>query len=321
MSMRPRLRVENPTCTSLLEEVQSGRGVAFAKRTHGVWDHLALLVTQGWKAQRWRRCDMMIFKNAAPDDATVHRERREYMQYLNELLHDVVHPPDDVRWWHTVSLDLEYLTKKLERPVLDLRLAADPRLLRYWDWRYSYADVFARYSLRELRWRYAQVPTRGVRTRELLELPSIARTCHVVVVAPAKVADLHQRWDLDPRYFTFIAAPQWPQIRPNGTLFSDPVLPALQTHRIRHDLLTTLGGITSRRPLLFLFELGTCAQWLIHRLFSRNPRHAYLDLGRTLELWYPDAAWPLKRPVAAMYRRAARAYYGDKEFRRLVEAR
>ena len=318
---RPRLRVENPPFGSLLEQVQSGRGIAFAKRTHGVWDHLSLLVTHGWKAQRWRRCDMMIFKNAVPPEPAAQGKRREYMRYLNELLDDVVRPPADDRWWQTVSLDLEYLTGKLQRPVLDLRLGADPRLLSYWDWRYSYADLFARYSLHGRRWRYAQAPTRGVRTLEILELPAIARECHVVVVGPAHLAGLTERWGLDPARFTFVAAPAWPRNRPNGTVFSDPVLPPLQTHRIRHDLLESLSRIESPRPLLHLFELGTCAQWLIRRLFDRRPQHAYLDLGRTLELWFPDVAWPLKRPVAAMYSRAARAYYGDQAFRQLREIR
>lgn len=313
-----RLFVENPACSTLLAQVDAGRGVAFAKRTHGIWDHLALLMTHGWRADGWRRCDMMIFKEIRLTDPSARPERRDYMRYLNEILDDVRNPTDDDRWWRTVSLDLEYLTRKLTRPAFELRLSSDPRLNVYWDWRYSYADVFVPLGLSGLRWRYAQTLTAGVRDLSVLELPVIARQFHVVAVAPEKVRDLPRRWTLDEDRFTFVPSPRWPSVRPAGSLFTDPVLPALQTHRMRHELLAQLSAVSSDRPLLYVFELGTCAQWLIHRLFRARPEHAYLDLGRVLELWYPDHPWPLKKPVASLYRRAAKAYYGERGLRELI---
>jgi hypothetical protein len=290
-----------------------------AKRTHGVWDHLSLLVSGGWQADDWRRCDQMIFKQVMQSGPRVENERREYMRYLNELLSDVVDPPDDPRWLETISLDLDYLTKKLSRPVFRLRIGTDPRLLDYWQWRYSYSDLIGMYDLEGRDFHFAQMLTQGVVSRELLQLPEIARGCHVVVVAPKKMRDLQHRWLLDPEHVTFIPSPAWPDRRPQGNLFSDDVLPALQTHRIRHSLLAQLQAIRSERPLLYLFELGTCAQWLIARLFRERPTASYLDMGRTLELWFPESPSPLKKPVTTVYRRAARAYYGERRFRELLE--
>jgi hypothetical protein len=312
------LWVRNPRCERLLEAVAAGEGVAFAKRTHGIWDHLSLLVTGGWQAERWRRCDQMIFKQEMTPEPWIIHERIAYLNYLNELLEDVVNPPADRRWMETISLDLDYLTRKLRQPAFWLRVGADPRLVNYWEWQYSYADLIGRYGLADHEFYFAQILTEGVISLSLLELPAIARTHHVVVVAPKKARDLPERWRLDRDHFTFIQSPAWPELRPNGSLFSDPVLPALQSHRIRHDLLTRLKSVESERPLLYLLELGTCAQWLIMRLFKDRPKASYLDMGRTLELWFPDSGWPLKKPVATFYRRAARAYYGDRRYFELM---
>ena len=319
MTERISLWVQNPRCETLLEMVAAGGGVAFAKRTHGIWDHLSLLATGGWQAENWRRCDQMIFKQEMTPEPLVTRERLEYIDYLNELLSDVVNPPADPRWLETISLDLDYLTKKLHQPAFWLRVGTDPRLLDYWQWEYSYADLIQRYGLAEREFHFAQTLTQGVASLALLELPAIARSRHVVVVAPGKVQDLPRRWGLDREHFTFIPSPAWPDRRPDGSLFSDPVLPALQTHRIRGDLLASLKAVESKRPLLYLLELGTCAQWLIARLFRDRPTASYVDMGRTLELWFPDSRWPLKKPVATVYRRAARAYYGDHRYHELVK--
>jgi hypothetical protein len=314
MKGQRRLWVRNPPCEELLGRVASGGGVAFAKRTHGVWDHLALLNTGGWRADGWRRCDQMIFKRPMESTERVRGERRAYLDYLDELLRDVVDPPADPRWIQTISLDLEYLTRKLQRPAFDLRIGVDPRLLRYWEWDYSYADLVDRFALTDRPFQFAQTLTAGLVSCSLLELPQIARDRHVILVAPEKMRDLAERWRLDPAHFTFCPSPAWPHARPNGSLFTDPVLPALQTHRIRRDLLVQLRSVRSTRPRLYLFELGTCAQWLIARLFRTQPSDSYLDMGRCLEAWYPDTPWPLKAPVAAVYRRAARAYYGDRRY-------
>ncbi|MFI6340788.1 hypothetical protein [Streptomyces sp. NPDC050535] len=223
---------------------------------------------------------------------------------------DVVNPPDDPRWIQTISLDLEYLTGKLRKPAFWLRAGVDPRLLSYWQWDYSYSDLIERFDLSDRPFQFAQTLTQGLVSLRLLELPQIARQYHVVVVAPEKMRDLAARWHLDPDHFTFLAAPAWPDRRPNGSLFSDPVLPALRTYAIRHQVLAQLESVTATRPRLYLFELGTCAQWLIGRLFRSHPGDSYLDMGRCLEAWYPDTDWPLKAPAAAVYRRAARTYYG-----------
>ncbi|WP_432044003.1 hypothetical protein [Streptomyces cadmiisoli] len=314
MSGRADAWVRNPPCDRLLERVDSGGGVAFAKRTHGVWDHLSLLSTGGWEADGWRRCDQMIFKGAAAPTPAVTHERQAYLAYLREILDDVVHPPADPRWIQTISLDLDYLTGKLRKPAFALRAGVDPRLLSYWQWEYSYSELLQRFELGDRPFQFAQTLTSGLVTLSLLDLPRIARDRHVIVVAPEKMRDLDERWSLEPEHFTFLPAPRWPDRRPNGSLFSDPVLPALRTYAIRHRLLGDLRSVASTRPRLYLFELGTCAQWLIARLFRAQPGDSYLDMGRCLEAWYPDTPWPLKAPVAAVYRRAARAYYGQARY-------
>jgi len=260
----------------------------------------------------------MIFKGPATNSTEAADVRREYLEYLAEILHDIGHPPTDSGWRPTISLDLDYQTSKLFRPVVEIRVRVDPRLLSYWEWDYSYEPVLERTKLSEQPLCYAQLFTRGVADHSILDLVAVAGKYHVVAYGPAKLADLHLRWGLNPLQFSALAAPDWPKERPNGTISTDPILPALQTFRQRHEILRRLLAIPSARPKLYLFEAGTVSQWLISRLWDADPSGRMLDMGRTLELWYPDHAWPLKRSTRQLYRRASHAYYGARRYSELV---
>lgn len=97
-----RLDLENPRWESLLEALDSEQRLAIPKRTHGIWDHLAILESQGWQADEWRRCDFMIFKGRVGNMAGATGAREDYLGYLNEILNDIANPPDEAGWRPTI---------------------------------------------------------------------------------------------------------------------------------------------------------------------------------------------------------------------------
>ncbi len=145
---------------------RAASGSRFIKRTHRIWDHLTLRVTAKLERDGHRRCDQMIFKEQRRrQDATTAAARRDYLTYLDELLADVVDPP--ARIAQTVSLALDYLTRRTLQPVLDLPVRSDPRLCAYWDSpSYDYAELFDRFNLWNRPWEYAQMPVVGVITQQ-----------------------------------------------------------------------------------------------------------------------------------------------------------
>jgi hypothetical protein len=51
----------------------------------------------------------------------------------------------------------------------------------------------------------------------------------------------------------------------------------------------TLRRLTrGRGPATILYQAGALSFWLIYRLFPRAPRTFHLDVGRCLDVWYPD---------------------------------
>jgi len=267
----------------------------------------------------YRLCDQVIFKRHMPDNPEVQIVRDDYLTYLDEIIEDIRCPPRSPRYFSTVSLSLVYLTKKLKKRYFVFTVTVDPRLISYWQNEYSYADVFDKLDLWDREWHYAHMFTVGVVSQQILRLPELARQYHVVVVGPRKLVDLHQRWGLDPARYTFFAAPRWPPSRPDGNVYVDPILPPLTTFRARHRMLERLAQVRSGVPKMYLFEAGTCSQWWIDRLFRRDPDNFYMDLGRVLELWYPDYPWPLRPRITRFYRRAAKNYYGEQKYQQLFQ--
>jgi hypothetical protein len=301
-----------------MDKLANGEYFAFPKRTHGVWDHVSIHDAQKMVVNDYHLCDQVIFKGKMENSPEVQEIRDEYLCYLDELINDISVSHKSNNYYQTVSLGLDYLSRRLSLTEFDFNVRADPRLVDYWQVDYHYEDFFENHNLWDHCWTYAQVFTQGVVSQTILQLPLLAKQYHVVVLGPEKLRDLDQRWELEPDRFTFFPAPRWPPSRPKGNIFIDPVLPPLQTFRSRYEMLDQLLSIPSDRPKLYLFEAGTCSQWWIYRMFQKAPNHFYIDVGRVLELRYPDYVWPFKPNIKRFYRKAARAYYGEKRYGQLI---
>ena len=317
--MKPKIHINNHPCEFLMDRLARGAFFAFPKRTHGVWDHVSLHNAHHMIANEYFLCDQVIFKRKMDFSSEVQEIRDDYLRYLNELIHDICKPHESSNYFQTISLGLDYLSRRLTQQSFEFNVTVDPRLVSYWQADYRYEDFFESHGLWDYEWTFAQIFTEGVVQQSILRLPELARQYHVVVLGPEKLHDLDQRWELDADYFTFFPAPIWPPSRPNGNIFTDPILPPLQTFRTRHDVLRQLMAVESDRSKLYLFESGTCSQWWVYRLFENDPKHFYLDIGRVLELWYPDYVWPFKPNMNRFYRKAAFAYYGEARYQALVQ--
>src|SRR4051812_18697711 len=104
MSGAHHIEVRSRRCREYMDALARGERVVFTKRTHGIWDHLTLLVTGRLEAEDHRRCDQMIFKGPAADATGAHQARADYLRYLGEILDDIVTARES-----TISLALDYL--------------------------------------------------------------------------------------------------------------------------------------------------------------------------------------------------------------------
>jgi hypothetical protein len=109
----------------------------------------------------------------------------------------------------------------------------------------------------------------------LTELPSLCRSRHVILVASDHFEELGARWNLQ-RFSHVRIAPRLSQQR-------------------RWDLLEEVKAVVDEaaerpgpRPVVLTQCGASLAFWLINRLFARQPKAFYIDLGQALNGWFFD---------------------------------
>lgn len=263
-----------PAFSWYVDRIREGRPYALVKRTHGYWDLLADLFVHDPDLEP-------LLQEIANDDGASDRPARFRAALDAALDETTIESLEGQRKYKTFwqSGFPQDLVEQMQCPH------DDPRYLEAHSFR-GYRDDDGKghdYSFERLREVFEIYHTSGrvfhdalswkdaVLTGELLDAIDALRDCDVVLVGPAHLADLGARlgWNV-----THV-----------------PIHP---THAIAERAATLdacvkqLDRAASSRPLAFVFQAGTMAYWLIHRLFPLAPDVFWLDLGRALDIWYPE---------------------------------
>jgi hypothetical protein len=115
----------------------------------------------------------------------------------------------------------------------------------------------------------------AVFTGELRELIAAVREKQVIAVGPKHLEGLGRAGDL-PR-FRHVRIRATEAIEDRKEILAE-VLSLLRSWRLR------------RTERVVLFQAGSLSWWLQHRLFAEEPGVWSLDMGRVLDIWFPQVA-------------------------------
>jgi hypothetical protein len=260
--------VLQPGLRFYLDLIERREGFAFVKRTHGFWDGLVFLSDCapeiGARVNRGEAVEAARVRAALNDVNIVEfTERRSY--YVN----------------HFREHFYTELVEDLQRPL------AIPAYIEATSFRgYPNSGVpLAYHPVERLRGVHRSFHTSGRKAHDALVwkqaildgtfshvVKAIAQM-PVLVVGPPHLSSIGHRLGL--REFHHI------------------VIPLSGAPSERHSVLgrctdalkqVTKGG----RPGVVLYQASALAFWLVYRLFSLRPRSFHLDVGRCLDIWFPE---------------------------------
>ena len=269
------LPVLSPGLAWYVDRLREGRWFAVLKRTHGFWDRLAdltevsprfrALVTEAVRRNDDEFPSVADIESALGLDAATIRElenRKRYKRYWEgefplEMLADLRNPHLDEGWIEANAL--RGFTHSKDKPA---HHSAD--LLR---------EVVLAFQSRKIRYHDALVFKDATLTGEMLTMFEPMRAMPVVCVGPGHLAGLGKALGF-PRY-THV------EIHPTEAIGH------------RDETLARLRAILAAEPLrsapkTVLFQAGSLSWWLMHRVWRESARTHFVDLGRVLDLWFPD---------------------------------
>lgn len=267
------LTVVQPGIDWYVARIREGRPFAFLKRTHGFWDRLCELVDA---SDDFRRIVAAAAApgGAEPTDADLARAfripedvrkgslsiRPQFKGFWEgdfgaELVRDLRRPHAAEGWIEAVAF--RGFSRSDEKPAHH-----PPEALR---------DVFLALRPRNVQFHDALVFKDAVVDGTFLRVIDALRDLPVVVVGPPHFADFGERVGL-PR-FDHVSIHPTKAIRER-----DSVLSAVEK-RIKR-----LRGA----PAAMILQAGSLSWWVMHRVFPRGPQITYLDVGRAIDVWYPE---------------------------------
>lgn len=255
--------------------IRAGLPFAFAKRTHGFWDRLVELTEfsdefRDLVRESVRRGDPDFppwdkIEHALRIDAKTAKKLEKLRKYKHfwedrffvDLVRELRHPPDLDGWIEAQAL--RAYTKAVFRPAIH-----EPERLR---------EVLLALAPRRRPWHYALTFKDSVVTGEFNELLETIRPMPVVAVGPKHLAGLGARCALPD--FRHVAIHETEAIGDREKVLAE----------CRRVLASpALRG----RPAVVLVQAGSLAWWLMYRLFPGSERTWFLDLGRVLDIWFPE---------------------------------
>jgi hypothetical protein len=257
-----------PGLAFYLDRIRRREGFAFVKRMHGFWDGLVYL------------CE-----SAPGIESRVLRGEPVTAAMVREVLGDpdVVESAEQRSGYVDHFRDRFYaeLVEDLQNPI------ARPSYIEATSFRgYPSPDPEpAHHPVEWLRRVYHSFHTSGRRAHDALVwkeavldgtfrlVVEAVRDLPVVLIGPAHLATLGPRLSLGE--------------------FHHVVIPLVGAPRERQTLLWRGADVLRRvsrggRPAVVFYQAGALAFWLIYRLFPLATHTFHLDLGRCLDVWYPE---------------------------------
>jgi hypothetical protein len=268
--------VLQPGLSFYLDLFDRKEGFAFVKRTHGFWDGLVFLTDSipeiSNRVRRGRRVTAAMIRAALRDPAVV-RLIEERCQigvvgganfvnhfrdgFYTELVEDLQAPPELPSYIEANSFEGFPESHNALNPAIRLRHV------------YHAFHTSGRKAHDALVWKQSIIDgTFGKVVASVRALP-------VVLIGPPHLSTLGQRLGL----------PQFHHVE----------IPLVGAPGERDSLLErcveVLRGVSGDgRPPVFLYQAGALAFWLIYRLFPLHPDSFHLDIGRCLDVWFPEVA-------------------------------
>jgi hypothetical protein len=250
-----------------LDLLARGEGFAFVKRTHGFWDGLVYLREAvpeiDARVGRGEPVTSKMVRVALSDANVVEalEQRSRYDEHYRdhfwtELVEDLQNP-------HREPLYIEANSFRgyPNSPFPALNPVAELRA------------VYRSFHTSRRPAHDAQVWKQAILDGTFRQVVEILRGMSVILVGPAHLSALEGHFGL--REFRHI------------------VIPLSGAPRERRALLRRCTAVLreawrGRRPTAVLYQAGALAYWLIYRLFSVAPDAFHLDLGRCLDVWFPE---------------------------------
>ncbi|MEK7996192.1 MAG: hypothetical protein AAB403_20525 [Planctomycetota bacterium] len=265
--------LQNPSAETIFSRLAGDRPFSFARLPHGFWDSLCANRKLAAQLQGDLRC--IGLSRAEVENVALRLMARFQLpadngtfieDMFHAIEHDLLNRPADPDHWTAISVTgapgFEDALYGLDPEDMGDRLRLLAGYFRPRDTLYD-ATMWKRWAL----------------SGDLAKLAEATRSHPVVLIGPQKFQSLGEKWRL-------------------GSFRHVTIGPRL-VQLVRHSLLdratdairAALAEPGAMKPVV-LFQTGSIAYWLIHRLRACFPDVFYLDLGQALDLWYwTGAPW------------------------------
>lgn len=264
------IKLSRPGIEFYVRRIVQGQPFAFVKRTHGIWDNLAMLLERagihGSKPETPADTDRIHRAMKKMAEEQVSRKRQLWVyHFLNDLLEDLQNVVSGGAFYEAISF------RGYPRDGPHRAGADSERTLS------ELAAAVLAFCNKQPQWHDALVWKEAVLCGTFHRLLESLRQVRVLLIGPAHLNGLGKI--LEPKAFHHL------KIRTVGAIYDREVIlkQALRLiKRFVHE------ARSSDLPTVVVFQAGALAHWLIYRLYRRAPGTFYLDLGRVLDIWFPS---------------------------------
>lgn len=270
------IQIIRPGTRYYIKLLESGELFAFNKRTHGFWDLLVQLKRIDQQVGESRRSAVGKVMGWLRGASLGGRERRRKIllaekeevsryksfwvgNFSGELI-------KDLQRFSRYPLVMEGISFRGHSGTGMHTKGVDAAFTKE-----ELRDALSHYVPRQPIWHDALVWKDAIITGEFRELIDAIRPMGVVVVGPAHLESLGRLWNLP--HFSHIA------IHATNAIGD--------RERILERIVTALEMDGGRRSVC-LIQAGVLAFWLAYRLMDRGVKSSLIDLGRVLDVWYPQ---------------------------------